>query len=51
MGKLEKLREIKSMISDVLIDLETYIFLNDINIDEQIKINENENNIVISQKQ
>lgn len=40
MGKLEKLKEINAVLKAILIDLETYIFIENINVE-----NINENNV------
>jgi len=36
MGKIEKLKEVNVRIKNILIDLETYIFIGNINIDNKI---------------
>jgi len=46
MGKLEKLREINITINNIIIDLETRIFIENININEN-KYNKNEPQIII----
>lgn len=48
MGKLEKLREINAIIKTMLIDLETYIFIENINIENTKK---NQQDIVVDIKQ
>ena len=48
MDKLEKLREVNAMLKKILIDMETYIFIQNINID---KNKENELKPIIGIKQ
>lgn len=48
MGKIEKLKEINLNIKNILIDLETYIFIENININEDNIIKEYEPKVVES---
>ena len=51
MEKLEKLKEINAVLKTILIDLETYIFIENINIESINKRNINESKVVVEIKQ
>ena len=51
MKKLEKLREINAILKIILIDLETYIFIENINIGDMNKTNKNELEVIVETKQ
>jgi len=48
MGKLEKLKEVNAIIKTILIDLETYIFIENINIEN---IKKNQRDVIVDVKQ
>lgn len=51
MEKLEKLKEINAVLKAILIDLETYIFIENINIESINKHNIDESKVVVEIKQ
>jgi len=51
MEKLEKLKEINAVLKAILIDLETYIFIENINIENINKDNVKEPKVVVEIKQ
>jgi len=46
MGKIEKLREVNATIKNILIDLETRIFIENMNTDDSKKIKKEELKVV-----
>jgi hypothetical protein len=46
MGKIEKLREVNATIKNILIDLETRIFVENMNTDDSKKIKKEELKVV-----
>jgi len=51
MEKLEKLKEINAVLKAILIDLETYIFIENINIENINKDNVRKQKVVVGIKQ
>jgi hypothetical protein len=51
MTKLEKLREVCNTLDDIIIKKETYIFVENINVDDKKKIKEPQPNVVVEIKQ
>jgi hypothetical protein len=50
MGKLEKLREVNKTLNKILINIETRIFVENLDIDNK-KINETKQNVIVEPKQ
>lgn len=51
MGKIEKLKEVNATLKKILIDIETYIFVENINVEDNTKIKEPEHSIIVEPKQ
>jgi hypothetical protein len=51
MGKIEKLKEVNATLNKILIDIETRIFVENIDIEDKRKIKEPELKVIIEPKQ